>query len=132
MRIGYSVEVDDVIENEIKTLDSLSRTGGHDHIIEVLKHGWLRGTTDKFYFIDMELAELSLAEYIAYVFHNKPLPSRFGILSEEFDPVFSSRHCTQLQRLHTIFTIGSQVAKGLEFVHQSGYVHRDLKPANGM
>src|SRR5271168_5020381 len=73
MRIGYSVEVEDV-ENEIKTIESLSGPGGHDHIIEVLKYGWL-GTTDKFFFIDMELAELSLAQYIAYVFHNKPLPS---------------------------------------------------------
>jgi len=49
----------------------------------------------------MELADFSLADYIESVFHIKPLSS-----------------------------VGSQIAKGLEFVHQSDYVHRDLKPAN--
>src|SRR5271156_6089489 len=115
MRIGYSVEVEDA-ENEIKTIESLSRPGGHDHIIEVLKYGWL-GTPEKFFFIDMELAELSLAEYIAYVFHNKPLPSGFYGLSREFDAVFSCGNWnTQSQRLCASLTISSQIAQGLEFV----------------
>jgi serine/threonine protein kinase len=129
MRLGYSVELEEA-ENEIKILKSLSRTGGHDHIIDILNYGWL-GTTDRFFFIDMELSEISLAQYIAYIFDDKPLPDSFGSL-DEFDPVFSSRNCTQLQRLHTSLAICLQIAKGLEFVHQSGYVHRDLKPANGM
>lgn len=130
VRLDFWLHVED-IENQIKALESLYRKGGHQHIIEVIKHGWLPGMITKCYFIDMELADLSLAEYIAYVFHEKSLPSSvwFGA---KFDPVFSSKHCTEPQRLQTVFTIMFHIAKGVEFIHQTGYVHRDLKPANGM
>lgn len=126
--VGHLLTVDD-INREIIALDSLYRTGGHDHIIELLDHGWL-GIEKFHYFIDMELADLSLAEYISYIFDDKPLPSDINF-GNEFDPVFSSRRCTELEQVHRIMTIGSQIAKGLEFIHQGGLVHRDLKPANG-
>jgi serine/threonine protein kinase len=126
--VGHLLTVDD-INREITALDSLYRTGGHDHIIELLDHGWL-GIERFHYFIDMELADLSLAEYIAYIFDDKPLPASITF-GDGFDPVFSSKHCNEPQRVHTIMTIGSQIAKGLEFIHQGELVHRDLKPANG-
>src|SRR5271156_3782755 len=128
-RVRLLVKREDV-ENEVNAIDSLYRTGGHEHIIEVLKHGWLQ-TTEKVYYIDMELADLSLAEYIAYLFHKKPLPSGISLQHDRFEPVFSSKHCTQLQRLQTTLIIGTHIANGLDFVHRIGYVHRDLKPANG-
>ena len=129
VHIGYWVKEEEA-ENEIKIIESLSRTGGHDHIIEVLKYGWL-GTNEKYFFIDMELAQLSLAQYISYVFQNKSLPPDFGTLDPKYEPVFSRRDCTALQRLQTSLVICSQIASGLEFMHHSGYVHRDLKPENG-
>jgi len=44
--VGHLLTVDD-INREITALDSLYRTGGHDHIIELLDHGgWgLKGST---------------------------------------------------------------------------------------
>lgn len=107
-RIRFSVKQEDV-ENEIKALQSLYQTGGHAHIIEVLKHGWLE-TTEKVYYIDMELADLSLAEYITTVFHlHRPLPSYVNYLGEfdagvevqQFDEVTSeaSRKGKQVMRL---------------------------------
>jgi len=156
-RVRLSVKQEDV-EHEIKALESLYRTGGHPNIIEVLEHGWLE-TTGRVYYLDMELADLSLAEYIATIFHNRPLPcyvnyfaefdagveiqpvvveqvdgvtsEAFTLLSKGVDPLFPSKPRTQLERLDAMLTIGSQIAKGLEFIHQSGFVHRDLKPGNG-
>jgi len=85
-------------------------------------------TIEQVYFIDMELADLSLDQYISYVFGDRPLPPGVN-LGDTFDAVFSSKHCTELR---TAFTIGSHIAKGIELIHQTGYVHRDLKLEKGM
>jgi serine/threonine protein kinase len=126
MRVVDSSEAD--VNNEIKALDLLFRDGQHSNLVEVIKHGWLE-MGGSFYFIDMELADLSLYDYIQYVFDNQPLRSAIGF-GPGFDPIFSSKDCSQLQRLHSTCAIGSQVANGLEFVHGTGHVHRDLKPQN--
>jgi len=75
----------------------------------------------------MELADLTLTDYIDYIFHNKHV----DIMIPNFNAVFSPRECSELQRLRTTFEIIRQVVGGLEFLHNSGHVHRDLKPQNG-
>lgn len=127
IRVTNTIEED--VKNEVRVIDSLLQQGDHRNIIGILKHGWLE-TAGKVYFIDMELADLTLSEYIDYIFHNKDL--QFPIPDGDvFNPVFSARDCTELERLRTVFEIGHQVACGLEFLHENAHVHRDLKPQNG-
>jgi serine/threonine protein kinase len=118
---------EDDIETEAKALDRLCG-GVHDNIIQVLKHRWLK-TDGSIYFIDMEFADISLSDYLKYVYQTQPLPShpRFR---PRFNSVFSQREISKLQRLHTAWAIGSQVTNGLDFMHGKDLVHRDLKPEN--
>jgi len=127
IRISNAIAED--VENEVKVVEALRKKGTHPNIIEILNHGWLENA-GKVYFIDMELADLTLTEYIDYVFHNKRLDVTIPN-TEGFNPVFSPRECSKLQRLQTTFEIVRQVVGGLEFLHNSGHVHRDLKPQNG-
>jgi serine/threonine protein kinase len=112
------------VENEKRALDTLIRNGHHDNIIDIMKHGWLE-TVGQAYFVDMELADLSLADYIKYVFRDGPVSPL------NFSPAFTNRYCSKTERLKVTFIIGSQIAQGLEYMHQHGQGHRDLKPANG-
>jgi serine/threonine protein kinase len=127
IRVSNAIAED--VKNEVNVVNALREKGTHPNIIGILNHGWLV-TAGKVYFIDMELADLTLTDYINYVFHNKPLEVTTPNV-REFNAVFSPRECSELQRLQTTFEIVRQVAGGLEFLHNSGHVHRDLKPQNG-
>lgn len=128
-RVGHFGVKDEDVENEARVLKSLYRKGQHDNLIQVLQHGWLE-SAGKIYFIDMELADLSLHDYIRYVFSSQLLPSNIRV-GNEFDPVFSQRDCSELERIHTTWAISRHIAEGLDFMHKGGHVHRDLKPHNG-
>jgi serine/threonine protein kinase len=128
MRVNKS-NVEDV-ENEKKVLDSLLSKGRNDNIIEVLNHGWLE-TLGKVYFIDMELAEYSLADYIDYVFHDKAIPPHLSPGEQSVLNLARKRDARLLNHLSSTWSIGSQIANGLAFMHEAGHVHRDLKPQNG-
>jgi serine/threonine protein kinase len=78
----------------------------------------------------MELADLSLYDYINYVFHSGPAPPAIAF-GYQFDARFSSRECNERQRLNTAFVIAAHISNGLHFMHQNGHIHRDLKPQNG-
>lgn len=103
------------INNEIRAIEKLSEDN-HPNIISILKHGWL--FDDQHYFIDMELCELTLEEYIQGKF--KPL---FG-LSRYLDP--------KQPKERNIWAVIYDIASGLAFIHKLGEVHRDLKPRNGL
>ena len=127
IRISNAIAED--VENEVKVVEALRKKGTHPNIIEILNHDWLE-TAAKVYLIDMELANLTLMDYIDFVFHNKRLDITIPN-AKEFNAIFSPRECSKLQRLQTTFEIVRQVVGGLEFLHNSGHVHRDLKPQNG-
>jgi serine/threonine protein kinase len=125
MRVIRANEED--VENERRAFDVLLRNGHHDNIVHILKHGFL-GTAGQVYFIDMELADLSLDDYIKYVFRDGPLPSHCTNLST----FMYHKDSSKLDRLQATCVISCQIAKGLEYMHLHGECHRDLKPPNGI
>src|SRR5947207_14150384 len=64
IRVSTSIPEKDVA-NEAQVVTSICNNGGHNNIIGILDHGWLRGRY-KVYFIDMELASFTLGDYINY------------------------------------------------------------------
>src|SRR5277367_2189456 len=107
-----------LIRKEVEAIKKLCGLDTHPNIIQVLNHGSLSNPI--FYFIDMELCELNLHDYI----HGRTPPN----LSESLPPF--SRGDGSKASLQ-IWTIMSQIADGVEYIHRQNQVHRDVKPANG-
>lgn len=101
------------IENEIEMIKQLA-TGTHEHIIEVLSHGYLR--TDH-YFIHMEYCDIDLDQYI----HDRiPVDSLMDYRTAITDGYLSFYICAILQ----------QLISALVWIRKHRKVHRDLKPKN--
>ena len=89
----------------------------HENIVRVLKHGILdRG----FHFLDMELCDLSLDDYIQ---------RSWTPMMQENVPRLTSNLTAKVLRFH-VWEIMEDLTQGLAFVHQHGCIHRDLKPRN--
>lgn len=91
---------------------SLARDGGiHENMIKVIGHGPLPNSP--YYYIDMELCDFDLHEYISF--------SKIGasLVEAKRSP-------------YDILNTAKQIASGIEFIHQHGKVHRDLKPNNSI
>jgi len=104
------------IEAEAEAIKKVCGKGCHPHIVEVLRIGELRNSSD--YFIDMELCDLNLANYI------------YGENSADGLPFYNKAATPPLRALQ-IWNIMSHIAKGAKYMHSIDMVHRDLKPANG-
>jgi serine/threonine protein kinase len=94
----------------------LSKTGGHPYIVSVLRIGELRNS--RYLFIDMELCDLNLAEYL---YCSKPRSQVATFFVKNQPPPMKARQ---------IWTVMLQVTKGVEYLHGQDLIHRDLKPAN--
>jgi hypothetical protein len=105
------------VEKEVRAIKVLCRLGAHENVVQVYHHGllWYRDS----YFIDMELCNLSLHDYI----HQKT-PVQ---LPESLQPFLKGDGSS----LPQIWTIMSQIAKGVEYIHSQHQIHRDIKPSNG-
>jgi cytohesin len=79
----------------------------------------------------MELADFTLDTYIQYLFGNAIGPT--DIDGVQLNSGYVSRDCAALQKMVNYWTIGTHIARGLEFLHDPvrRYAHRDLKPRNG-
>lgn len=104
------------IETEAQAIEKVCGKGSHPHIVEVLRMGELQNSSD--YFIDMELCDLNLADYI------------YGVKPIDGLPFYSKTAAPPL-RSQQIWYIMIHIARGAKFMHSIGVVHRDLKPANG-
>jgi serine/threonine protein kinase len=94
------------IKKEVDAVITICNTGGHENIIKILGQGtlpWLG-----YYYIDMEYCDINLEDYIhgrrGFKSLKRPFPQKW--------------------------TIMTQIARGLNFLHKGHYVHRDLKPRN--
>jgi len=92
------------------------------NIVQVLKHGLL--SYHPSYFIDMELCELNLHDYI----HQVPPSAQSEPTTESIPHFEKGAGAVSVQQ---IWKVMSQIANGVEYIHRKGYVHRDIKPANG-
>src|SRR5579859_5893290 len=115
------------IENEATVIEFIKSRNGHENIIELLRHGWLKGAF-RVYYIDMELAQTTLTAYIASF---RPQTTLFAFLNPNLAPIFLDSGCTIEERIYNIWVIGKHIVDGLRFLHAGGHVHRDLKPSNG-
>jgi serine/threonine protein kinase len=108
------------ILREIKALEGLCRDRVHANIVAVLKHGILdRG----FYFLDMELCELSLDNYIQMSWTQMMKENVPHLTSSDLPPKTKTSH---------VWEIMEDITQGVAFIHQRGWIHRDLKPRNGL
>jgi len=101
-----------LVQKEVQAIEKLCGPGTHGNIVQVFDHGLL--SQYPYYFIDMELCDFNLHDFI----HRETAES--------------SEFVAQLDgSISQIWTIMSQLASAVEFIHGQGQVHRDIKPANG-
>jgi len=96
------------IVNEFRAIEELCMKNSHANIVVVYRYDQL----GNWYYIDMELCEFNLAQYIY-----------------DFDtaiPMLPALNMTM------VLKIMQDVSRGLAFIHQSQKVHRDIKPQNGI
>ena len=106
------------IENEVRAIKKLCGHDAHPNIVEVLRLGVLVGSP--YYFIDMELCDMNLENYI---YNNSP--------KRESLPRFVKTAPSSV-KASQIWNIMRQVASGVAFIHSHEEVHRDLKPRNSI
>ena len=107
-----------LVEHEGRIIKKICEQGAHSNIVAVLKLGELRNTS--YYFIDMELCDLNLDDYI----HRKIPLSPCDSL-----PYFISNALPSI-KAQQIWNIMRQLASGVNYLHTLNTVHRDLKPTN--
>lgn len=109
------------IDNELRAIDKLCKTG-HPSIVEVFEYGQLKPDL-YFYYIDMELCDFTLEEYI----HGKEVPRLKNWESIRSDKLFGA-----YELKFYVLEIAEEILNGLIFIHRHDEVHRDLSPQNGI
>lgn len=117
------------IDNEARVVSAFLDKGGHPNLIKLLGHGWLHGAGG-IYYVDMELGNITLVEYIRY-HHDLATPMKLTAVGEGDNQSIVWRDSSELFKVRNLFVIGIHIAQGLSFMHDHKYVHRDLKPSNG-
>lgn len=100
------------IENEVRAVKKLC-TSSHENVVQVFDLGKMR-INSTFYYIDMELCDISLGHY---------MQGKGAAL------LLSVWNRTNLKNLHQI---KDDILDGLIFIHSNGEVHRDLSPQNSV
>jgi serine/threonine protein kinase len=105
------------IRNELRAIDKLCKLS-NKNIIRVLEHGRLNNTA--FYFIDMELCNINLRQYLHGT--ETGVPGLIDLTAAAKDG----------QGPFLVVAIFQQLVSGLSFIHGHNEVHRDLAPENGV
>jgi len=103
------------IDNEVRAINKLCKSN-HLNIVQVLGCGWLK-PDGAFYFIDMELCEISLENYMQGRTIN-------GLVDWNTVRIRNEVH-------EHAYKIMQQILNGLIYIHCRNEVHRDLSPNNG-
>jgi serine/threonine protein kinase len=114
---------EDEIENEIRAIRKLSAKDGHQNIVRILGTGKMRHSPC--YFIDMELCQLNLEQYI----YSK---ERHHYATGRSSPPYFDRSASSSMNFEKIKGVMTEITRGVEYIHGCGEIHRDLKPANGL
>ena len=107
------------MEKEVRAIQRLCGAGTHVNIVQVLNHGLL--WNHPYYSIDMELCDMSLEDYI----HPKSTPGHLNALVPYYVKGGGPESMSQM------WTVMSQIAGGVEYIHGEHQIHRDIKPGNG-
>jgi len=75
---------------------------------------------------------MTLRDYIQYSAGLIPSLNLDEVTMQSRSPVIVPSTSSCRIKMQNVFTIGVQVASGLQFMHAQRQVHRDLKPANGI
>jgi len=108
----------EVLQKEVMAIKKLCGPDAHINVVQVLAHGQLPNAP--YYFIDMELCDLNLDDYI----HWEPSAKLSKLM------LYIIRETGSVSPLQ-ICVVMSQIAVAVEYIHQKGHIHRDIKPANG-
>jgi serine/threonine protein kinase len=103
------------IENEVRAVKKLS-TGSHTNIVQVFHLGQMRSNST-FYYIDMELCDISLGHYMQGKRTCPCLPLSWDYFRND---------------LKNICVVYNHIVDGLIFIHSNDEVHRDLTPQNSI
>jgi len=103
------------IDNEVRAINKLCKSK-HSNIVQVLDYGRLKAD-GVFYFIDMELCEISLEKYIQ---------------GETINDLINWNTVHIHNEVHEhAYIIMQQILNGMIYIHCLNEVHRDLSPNNG-
>jgi serine/threonine protein kinase len=105
---------------EARAIDKLQENKKHKNLVTITEHGWLAESW--FYYIDMELCQGNLDDYL----HEKKTLT----YESSSNPRFFNATLLEKGDWY-IWDIMEQISKGIEFIHSRTLVHRDLKPRNG-
>jgi len=112
-------KIAETADNEKRTIKKLRGAGEHPNIIQVLGWGNFKFLDRKYAFIDMELCDVNLEQYIREQHNRSDL---ITVMVHDFEPGLK-----ELQ----VWDIMKQIATALAYIHKNKQVHRDLKPRNG-
>ena len=107
------------IANEVRVIAKLCETNKHKNIVAVFRYGKF---PPSYYFIDMELCDITLDMYI----HRRWTPEI------ELKLFYFTKTPPPRMQMSQLWDIMEDITCGITFIHLHKEIHLDLKPRNGI